>query len=767
MKNSVKVCFIVMLLIMMPVKLFSQSLPVQEIDLRNVVNQVRFGHLKAGSTNPTGDQLNANSSYFELNSKPWFPVMGEFHYIRYPENQWEEEIVKMKSCGLSIIATYIFWNAHENPMGIWNWTGNLDLRHFIELCQKHGLYVWLRIGPFAHGEQLYGGFPEWIQKMEGKRTNDPEYLNEAQKLYQQIGIQTKGLFFKDGGPIIGTQLENEYAYGKSEHISSLKQIALEAGIIPAFFSLTGNTVFNEKDFIAIPLQGAYPYRGWEKAGGKATMDFLYANDQWIMTDALGKAYYDVNQYPKGLCEQGCGSQMTFTNRFIVEPHVVEAHLQNQIGRGMNLIGYYMFHGGTQMPGLKEPGCPESYDFQAPLGEFGFPRASYRYLKILHNFIRDYGQDLAKMVPVYPENPVTNQFNTDSLRYIVRILGNKGFVFLCNTQVRVNMPDKRFRLRLLLPEETLEFPKDTLFLKGQTTAILPFNLDIAGALLKYATVQPVSRINYKDNHYVFLTKIEGMNAELAFDCSTIKNISGDNWKQKTVNGRFIMTPADNNANKIDITAANGNKSTIIILTRDQAENCWRTNLDNQETIVLSESDLMCYEDGFEFRQLGNPAFEFDIFPPAYFKSRDKKLESEPNGIFKHYRINVPEVKIDEKISMVSRDRARISLPSALPVNFSDIILDIDYLGGSAEAHVNGNLVNDHLYYGPSWQIGLKRYLNPSVKEIEILVNPWSDLITGVPENLVQQNKRSKQKISNIKILPQYKVNILISNKTDKI
>ena len=31
------------------------------------------------------------------NGVPWFPVMGEFHYSRYPAGMWEEELCKMKA----------------------------------------------------------------------------------------------------------------------------------------------------------------------------------------------------------------------------------------------------------------------------------------------------------------------------------------------------------------------------------------------------------------------------------------------------------------------------------------------------------------------------------------------------------------------------------------------------------------------------------------------------------------------------------------------
>ena len=50
--------------------------------------------------------------------------MGEFHYTRVPEAQWEEEILKMKTAGVSIIAAYIIWIHHEEIEGQFDWSSD-------------------------------------------------------------------------------------------------------------------------------------------------------------------------------------------------------------------------------------------------------------------------------------------------------------------------------------------------------------------------------------------------------------------------------------------------------------------------------------------------------------------------------------------------------------------------------------------------------------------------------------------------------------------
>jgi beta-galactosidase GanA len=55
--------------------------------------------------------------------------------------------------------------------------------------------------------------PDWLYGRPIEvRTNDQVYLHYVNRLYQEIGKQLQGLMFRDGGPIIGVQIENEYQH---------------------------------------------------------------------------------------------------------------------------------------------------------------------------------------------------------------------------------------------------------------------------------------------------------------------------------------------------------------------------------------------------------------------------------------------------------------------------------------------------------------------------------------------------------------------------
>ena len=83
--------------------------------------------------------------------------MGEFHFSRYPKEEWESALLNMKRGGVEIVATYVFWIHNEEAQGECNFEGNGSLRDFLACCEKSGMKVWLRIGPWAHGECSKGG----------------------------------------------------------------------------------------------------------------------------------------------------------------------------------------------------------------------------------------------------------------------------------------------------------------------------------------------------------------------------------------------------------------------------------------------------------------------------------------------------------------------------------------------------------------------------------------------------------------------------------
>lgn len=116
----------------------------------------------AAACGPDGGTLGATNRFLTRDGSPWIPIAGEMHYSRIAAERWDTELAKMAAAGIDVVSTYVFWNHHEEREGEWDFSGNRNVRRFVELCARHGLHVIVRLGPFCHGEVRNGGLPDWL-----------------------------------------------------------------------------------------------------------------------------------------------------------------------------------------------------------------------------------------------------------------------------------------------------------------------------------------------------------------------------------------------------------------------------------------------------------------------------------------------------------------------------------------------------------------------------------------------------------------------------
>ncbi|RHN75922.1 putative glycosidase [Medicago truncatula] len=151
-------------------------------------------------------------------------ISGSIHYPRSTPQMWPDLIQKSKDGGLDVIETYVFWNLHEPVKGQYDFDGRKDLVKFVKAVAEAGLYVHLRIGPYVCAEWNYGGFPLWLHFIPGIkfRTDNEPFKAEMKRFTAKIVdlMKQEKLYASQGGPIILSQIENEYgdidsAYGSA------------------------------------------------------------------------------------------------------------------------------------------------------------------------------------------------------------------------------------------------------------------------------------------------------------------------------------------------------------------------------------------------------------------------------------------------------------------------------------------------------------------------------------------------------------------------
>lgn len=634
-----------------------------------------INHLNMGGKNPKGEEINVTSRYFTRNGKPWIGVMGEFHFSRYSRENWHRELAKMKAGGITIVSTYLFWIYHEEIEGKMDFGGDNDIRAFIEECKDVGLDVVIRIGPWAHGECRNGAFPDWLLKKDYKlRDNNEEYLAVVKKWYQSIYNEVKGLFYKDGGNIIAVQIENEFV-DNAKHLAKLKEIAVECGFIAPIYTVTGwNSASGAKIPVdeVVPVFGGYCEAPWENHMNRLSPSPHYffnrmRNDSAIGTDLIAKTQTDgwqlpYERYPFATCELGGGIEVTHHRRPIIKPMDIYAVSLVKLGDGNNLVGYYMYHGGTNKIGelstfneTKATGYPNdypilSYDFQAPLSEYGEVREQYGLLNMLHMFVNDFGEEFAPMIAVDSANSVAAD-DTNSLRYGMRTNGKSGFVFVNHYQRLTELADIE---NAVISAENVEFPP--IDVKGEVSFFMPFNMKMGDSVLEYATAQPLC----KCGETYFFAEIPNIKAEYKFSkgSANIVTVPFENAKyMRKLNGTVYIGGGCN------LYEENGQIHSV----EDGEYICQKWNGSEFETLKIGQS---AKQSNVEITGVENAPFE-----PKY---------KEELCIGGERELTWKKINVDGGYGFA----------------------EIDYVGDVAQIYADGELVADDYYYGKTWRVPCK-------------------------------------------------------------
>ena len=112
-----------------------------------------------------------------------------------------------------------------------------------------------------------------------------------------------------------------------------------------------------------------------------------------------------NDSPFFTCEIGVGTTAFYQRRAVVPEEMAGEMINLRLGCGANLMGYYMYAGGTNPIGkattMQSSGPRVSYDYQAPIREYGTLGTVMQEVKKYNYFMNDWGTDLASMVAYLP------------------------------------------------------------------------------------------------------------------------------------------------------------------------------------------------------------------------------------------------------------------------------------------------------------------------------------------------------------------------------
>jgi beta-galactosidase len=342
--------------------------------------------LAASAPVPDGKphKLSLHDRQFWVDGTPMRVMAGEIHPGRVMPEFWDTRIKQAKAMGLNTISVYWFWNQIEPAEGKFVFEGQTDVRRFAKLCQENGMWLILRPGPYICGEWEFGGLPGWLLKHEGLhiRSNEPQFMAFSKRYIEAMGKQLADLQIEHGGPIIMTQIENEYQR-IDDYMKELQQYFIQAGFDGQLMTCDpSGGPWTTLEYLPNVLRG---YNGFDP------------KDRFEMRYEQSIAVTEKTGYPIFSPEVYTGWFAPFGPIFGKSPKV---DVPTQVERIKFLFDHkdasgrpdlnwclYVFHGGTNF-GFMGGGnggrtMQTSYDYDAPIDEIGRVTPKYRALRELY------------------------------------------------------------------------------------------------------------------------------------------------------------------------------------------------------------------------------------------------------------------------------------------------------------------------------------------------------------------------------------------------
>jgi hypothetical protein len=742
-----------------------------------------------GGVSPDGHRLSANNYYFELDGKPLALVSGEFHPMRYPVEYWEEAILKMKAAGLNAVSSYIFWSQLEPRPGEFDFSGQKNVRRFGELCAKHGMYWLIRPGPYCNSEFLLGGLPAWLYgKPLVERSDDPLYLELVGRYFTKLGEHLTGLFWEQGGPIISTQLENELGTAPTswdrifvgdigtgyigprgaefeKHYRELKKCAVQGGLRSPFFTCTGWTLKGP-----LPVDEMYP-----TDGGYMYLSRPKNENHWLTTFGRGLSEY-FGKVPIGFSEIGTGSPARFSYRPDIPPEGIYGTAFSRLaGTEALLFGYYMFHGGSNPMDAthgfthKNNTLPAiTYDFYAPIGEFGEWRESLYRLRPLNQFITSYGSELSCTETRHPGGKVVTA-TEDRLRSDVRMSGGSGFLFFSNYgNVKPLSPRSGVQFEVTTDDGPVILPRqDGLDIPTGSFGIFPVNLDLDGVRLISATAQPGPRFRHQGESWAVFSQTGTLPCEFVFAQGTVIEKTGasvEAVRTEQKDGALVFNVRPGHAEAFQLRSGDGRRTHVLLLSEKDARHAALLTSGERTVLAVSPHPVILNGATLRITETATNVMTLCLFPALTKNPGHVQIESD--GVFQRLTMTVPARELRAAFTDFSAGKKVLKLAEAEFAGLNDIYLQIDSSGTACRIFDirSGLLVADHLNNSELWRVGLKRFRSAlagdglwlrAEPEVFSVGDTSSDMVLFDPST---GGKAGSADFREVRIIPEYRADI---------
>lgn len=474
-----------------------------------------------------------------VDGKRVFIKSGAFHYFRTPGVEMAlDRFRKMKAGGYNTVDIYFNWNYHSKAQGEYDFSGIKDVRQVLKAARDCGLFVIARPGPFINAEVNAGGLPFWLLKDENviprnrigtEYKYSPKYMEYIAEWYDHIIP-----IINEFDNVILFQIENEYATDTMEedYMRELYKMARERGVKCPIFHNDAYFAGLWADCVDIYALDLYPYinpnQNWKQ--DNFCFDTL-DNVEEIFRSAKENSPPFIAEMQSGWFDKWDGMGYQHLREALGDEHI-NIMTKTALSQGVTLFNHYMTAGGTNWGDLACDEVYTSYEFCAPLDEFGIPQNNFYKSKEINYFLDSF--DLTCTEPeefdFYQEN-IYAKMRHDNIN-------NCDWLFL-----RGMNEDKN---EIRLPSGKI------VKLKPYDMKICPVNLKLKGCDIEFSDVEIFARLQNENEETIFM--IADKDANIYFK-----------------NGETI---SGNRRDFENITfEQDGKKTQIVFLTKNMSDRSW--------------------------------------------------------------------------------------------------------------------------------------------------------------------------------------------------
>lgn len=441
-------------------------------------------------------RVNYDGKGFFLDNQRFFPYSGEMHHFRVHPDLWKDRMIRMKRAFLNCTGAYFYWGAIEPEPGKFNFEDICNLKKYMELANQVGLLVIPRPGGYICAEVENGGHPQWLYNaVQLPRSLDSTYIQVLTRYYEAINRIMSQFNIENGSAgqnIFLYQVENEMFSryvdgGNKEYHEKLydivhNQFGDSAPIVTNENAASrGSKVFDTIDH--------YP-AAWSTQGTIARVRQMQKEQPNFPCFGMEIEGGWFSAFGSGKEEEGYSYRGNFPAEW------TEFFVKQLLGAGMSGLNYYMFHGGTNFGYWGAKYMTTTYDYGAPISEWGGLSPRYYTTKLIGCFLKAFGSLLTEMNPddnflVKPSIKADHKTflpNSAKTSALVRVKDRSAFFFLYNE----DLYDHYYTVVLNTPpsdEAQLE-PLPRVGLRAQSAKIIPYRINVSSKItINFCTLEP--------------------------------------------------------------------------------------------------------------------------------------------------------------------------------------------------------------------------------------------------------------------------------------